>query len=133
MKLSAFILSASFALTSASVLASGGGGGGYGGGYSGQTQQRQIDQTYEVGKAIYNGRQSGFPKISYCVPFEGQKVPVKSKSIKQYKRTSYNELGQNLYNCDSPDTLVSSELSRDGMLHVLYYLNKRYRLSLRGS
>ena len=136
MKLSAFIFSAAVALSSTTLLASGGGGGGYGGGgggYTGQTQQRQVDQTYEVGKAIYNGRQSGFPKLSYCVVSEGEKVPVKSKTIKPYKRLTYNELAANLYNCDNPDSLVSSELSRDGLLHVLYYLNKRYRLSLRGN
>ena len=137
MKLSTFIFSASIAFSSTAVFASGGGGGGgYGGGGGfggGQVQQRQVDQTYEVGKAIYNGRQSGFPKLSYCVVAEGEKVPVKSKSIKTYKKTSYNELSKNLYNCDNPDSLVSSELSRDGLLHVLYYLNKRYRLSLRGN
>jgi len=134
MKLSAVIFSASLALSSGAVLASG--GGSYGGGsYGGDTyQQRKVDETYEVGKAIYNGRQSGYPKLSYCVvASEGEKVPLKSKSIKQYKRTSYNELSQNLYNCDNPDSLISSELSQDAMLHVLYYLNKRYRLSLRGS
>ena len=75
MKLSTFIFSASIAFSSTAVFASGGGGGGgYGGGGGfggGQVQQRQVDQTYEVGKAIYNGRQSGFPKLSYCVVAEG--------------------------------------------------------------
>jgi len=135
MKLSKIILAATVGLASASVFASGGGGygGGGGGGFGSSPPKRQIDQTYEVGKAIYNGRQSGFPKLSYCVLSDGEKVPVKSKSIKQYKKSSYSDLSASLYNCDTPDNLVANELSRDGLLHVLYYLNKRYRLSLKSS
>ena len=129
MKFSTILFSATIALSSATAFASGGGGGGYGGGSYSQPQ-RQVDQTYEVGKSIYNGRQSGVASISYCVASGGVKLPVKSKSLKEYKKTTYDNLAQNLYNCDQPDTLVSSELSNDNLLYVLYYLNKRYRLGL---
>ena len=101
MKFSTIIFSAALALSSGSVLASGGGGGGsYGGGSygGGQVQQRQVDQTYEVGKAIYNGRQSGVARLSYCVTAGDAKLPVKSKSLKPYKKTTYDNLSQNLYN-----------------------------------
>ena len=132
MKLSTIIFSAALALSSGSVLASGGGGyGGSGGSYGGgQVQQRQVDQTYEVGKAIYNGRQSGVARLSYCVTAGDAKLPVKSKSLKPYKKTTYDNLSQNLYNCDKPDSLAADELSRDNLLYVLYYLNKRYNLRL---
>ena len=69
----------------------GGGGGGFrggGGGFSGtslQKRQRQVDQTYEQGKAIFTGRAKGEPSLEYCIAVEGEKVPLKRKSIKAYK------------------------------------------------
>lgn len=109
------------------------GGGGGGGSTFNAPQQRQIDPVYEQGKAIFRGRSDGEPSLSYCVASEGEIVPVKRKSIKAFKKTSYEELAQNLYNCDAPDTLVANELTRDSLLYVLYYLNKRHRLGLKGS
>ena len=114
------------------AFASGGYGGGGGGGFN-APQQRQVDTIYEEGKAIYRGRREGEPSINYCVANEGEIVPVKGKTIKAYKKTSYEELAKKLYNCDSPDTLVANELTRDSMLYVLYYLNKRHRLGLKSS
>jgi len=127
---------AAMAISSTAAFASGGGGyGGGGGGFGGSVpQKRVVDQNYEQGKAIYTGRAVGSSKISYCVKErseEGKLVPVKSKSIKAYKRTTYQELADNLYNCDEPESLVSSELKRDDYLYVMYYLNKRYRLALK--
>lgn len=140
MKLSQILQSKIVAVVALSVLlpvtafASGGGSyGGGGGGGSSYQPARQVDQTYEVGKAIFNGRQSGYPKISYCVVSGEQKLPVKSKTLKPYKGQSYNEFASHLYNCDNPDSLVSSELSSDGLLHILYYLNKRYKMRLKSS
>lgn len=117
--------------------ASGGGGysgGGGGGGFSNAPRaQRQVDQTYELGKAIYTGRAKGEPSLDYCVQVEGEKLPVKRKSIKSYKKSTYNDLANNLYDCNSPDELVSDSLTRDSFLYVVYYLNKRHKLDLRGS
>jgi len=135
-KLINLALVASAALVfSLQTLASGGYGGG-GGGFSSGTRApapRQVDTVYETGKAIYNGRQRGEPSLAYCVVADGEKVPVKRRTLKEYKKTDYNTLAQNLYNCDSPDTPIKDELTRDSMLYVLYYLNKRHRLDLRGS
>ena len=132
------IISCVFALcatVSGVALASGGGSGGYGGGGGGSfnAPQRQIDTVYEEGKAIYRGRKAGEPSINYCIANEGEILPVKGKTIKAYKKTSYEKLANNLYNCDNPDTLVANELTRDSLLYVLYYLNKRHRLNLKGS
>ena len=133
MKISKILFSATLALSTATAFASGGGGGYSSGGGSYSQPQRQVDQTYEVGKAIFNGRQSGVASISYCVASGEVKLPVKGKSLSAYKKTTYDNLAQNLYNCDKPDTLVASELSNDNLLYVLYYLNKRYRLRLTSS
>jgi len=93
-----------------------------------------VDQNYEQGKAIFNGRLAGTSKISYCIKdqnADGELVPVKRKSLKSYKRSSYQTISENLYNCDSPDTRIIDELKRDDYLYVLYYLNKRYNLALK--
>lgn len=135
MKFSTILFSITIALSGTTAFASGGGGGGgFGGGGGSYSQpQRQVDETYEVGKAIFNGRQSGVASISYCVASGDVKLPVKSKSLSDYKKTTYDNLSQNLYNCDKPDTLIATELSNDNLLYVLYYLNKRYRLKLSSS
>ena len=125
---------------SSSVLASGGGGGGGGGGgfssrstgsYS--TPQRVVDQDYEIGKAIFTGRQTGVEKIAYCIKIEDQLTPVKRKSIKAFHKSSYENLTANLFDCNQPDTQVLDQIGRDNLLYVMYYLNKRYNLYLGGS
>jgi len=110
------------------------------GGYSGggfrnnnSTIARPVDQTYEVGKAIFKGRQAGEPSLQYCVVADGAKVPVKRSSVKAYKDSTYDNFSNNLYQCDKPDKLVAQGLTRDSLLYVLYYLNKRHKLGLRGS
>ena len=111
----------------------GGGGGGFSGSRSNSPAPRAVDAVYETGKAIFNGRQRGEPSLSYCVQNGEEKVPVKRKSLKSYKKTNYDTLAKNLYNCDEPDTLIAKQLTRDSMLYVLYYLNKRHKLGLSGS
>lgn len=117
------------------ALASGGygGGGGVSGGRSYTPAPKAVDTVYETGKSIFRGRQSGEPALSYCVISDGEKVPVKRKSLKSYKKTNYSTLAENLYNCDDPETLISKQLTRDSMLYVLYYLNKRHKLGLSSS
>lgn len=134
------VLIASIAVTglsTGSALASGGGGGGggFGGGFGGASvpQPRVVDQNYETGKAIFNGRAGG-QKIAYCIKdknADGELVPVKGKSIRSYKRAGYQDLAENLFNCDDPENLVANQLKRDDFLYVMYYLNKRYKLALK--
>jgi len=71
-------------------------------------QLKPVDQTYETGKAIFKGRKKGEPSLEY-------------------------EFSKNLYQCDKPEQLVAQGLTRDSLLYVLYYLNKRHRLGLKGS
>lgn len=106
--------------------------GSYGGGRSYDTtpQVRQVDQTYETGKAIYKGRASSAGKLKYCVEVDNEIVPLKRKSLKPFKNASYNDVANKLYNCDSPETKIAEQLSKDEMLYVLYYLNKRFKLNL---
>lgn len=96
-------------------------------------QQRPVDQSYEAGKAIYTGRAKGEPSLDYCIVVEGEKVPLKRKTVKTYKQGTYNEFAESLYRCDEPDSLIADSLTRDSLLYVIYYLNKRHKLNLRGS
>lgn len=126
------LLVGSTLLSSFPTFASGGysGGGGYSGSRSAAPERKAVDTVYETGKAIFKGRKSGEPALSYCVVSAGQKIPVKRKSLKAYKKASYNNLADNLFNCDDPETLIASQLTKDSMLYVLYYLNKRHKLNL---
>ena len=133
-----FLISTTFflALSQASLsLASGGGsyGGGGGGSFNNTVNSRPVDQNYEIGKAIFKGRQSGEPSLEYCVLADGEKVPLKRKSLKAYKKASYDTFANSLFQCDQPDKLVADGLSRDSLLYVLYYLNKRHNLKLKGA
>ncbi len=125
-------------LTQASIsMASGGySGGSSAGGFGNSSSSRparQVDQTYEVGKAIFKGRQAGEPSLQYCVVADGEKVPLKRSTVKGYKNTTYDNLANSLYQCDQPEKLVAQGLTRDSLLYVLYYLNKRHKLKLKSS
>jgi len=90
-----------------------------------------VDQAYELGKSVYNGRQDGIPKLSYCVTVDDEKKRLKRRTIKSYKNTTFSNLAANLHNCDIAGNTIKAELPRDEFLHVLYYLDKRYKLNLK--
>ena len=106
---------------------------GFGDSGSFERTERVVDPTYESGKAVYTGRKHATPKLSYCLKGEEGVVKVKRKTIKQFKKSSYSELAKSLYQCDTPDSTIKSQLESKDFLHVLYYLNKRYKLNLQRS
>lgn len=123
----------SLALAAPSVWASGSGGYGGGGSYrqpSSSAPVRKVDQTYEYGKALFQGRISGVEKREFCVDVDGEKVALKRSSVKNYKGGSYQELANALYDCNQPEQKIGLDMSSDNFQFVLYYLNKRYRLKL---
>jgi len=95
--------------------------------------ERVVDPTYESGKAIYTGRNKSVAKLSYCLRQGDDTVALKRKTIKTFKKSSYSELAKSLYQCDVPDSTIKSQLESKQFLHVLYYLNKRYKLNLQRS
>lgn len=131
--LTTFMLALSHASLSLASGGYSGGGGGYNSGSYDSRKSRPVDQNYEVGKAIFKGRQAGEPTLQYCVLADGEKVPVKRKSVKAYKNATYDTFANSLFQCDQPEKLVAHSLKRDSLLYVLYYLNKRHKLGLRGS
>ena len=98
----------------------------------GRPSQPVVDPAYEAGKAVYTGRKSNAPKISYCLKEGDELVKLKRKTIKPHKKGSYSSLAASLYNCDT-NSFVKEELARQDFIHVLYYLDKRYKLKLERS
>jgi len=128
------VLSASLIFSSVAMASGGYTSGGGSGGYSSTpAPAKRVDQDYETGKSIFQGRQAGVEKLSYCVEVDGEPTEVKKSSIKQFKRQSYSALANGLFDCDEPGTLVGSKLDSDSLISVVYYLGKRYRLNLSGS
>lgn len=120
-------------LVASSSFASGGiGGGGISGtsGGVGSAQRREVDESYEYGKAVYLGRSSDAKKLAYCVLVEGEAKKVKKKSLKPYRRKTRSELANALYLCDEPSKLALHSLKKEQIAFVLYYLNKRFKLKL---
>jgi len=101
-----------------------------GGNFGESNGGEQVDRTYESGKAIYTGRKKTAPKLSYCLQVGDELLPVKRKSLKPFKKSSFTELSKHLFRCDEPGTSIISQLERIDFIHVLYYLDKRYRLKL---
>ena len=97
-----------------------------------ERKQVVVDTAYESGKAVYNGRKRNVPKLSYCLKDGEEMVELKRKTIKQFKGSSYSGLAAGLYNCET-SLAVKQDLERQDFIHVLYYLDKRYKLKLQRS
>ena len=111
------------------VIASGGGSGNIVA-PTGPMQERKVDERYEYGKAVYLGREPGTTKIPYCVLVDGEPKKLKRRTLKPYRKGSVVDFANALYHCDDPSKLALLSLAKDQVPHVLYYLNKRYRLKL---
>ena len=96
-----------------------------------QQSKKKADPAYEIGKSVYYGKQQGIPKLSYCLSYQDGKKKLKRKVIKSYKNTSFSALASDLVSCDEPSNYIKMELPRYEFLHVLYYLDKRYKLNLK--
>jgi len=95
-----------------------------------QIEEKHVDVPYEKGSSVFYGR-SDAPKLSYCVMHKGKKTKVKRSSMYSYKQSDYTTLSNNLFNCDKPESRIISELDRKDFIHVLYFLNVKYKLDLK--
>ncbi len=113
------------------ALASGSASGGFG-----QTdvrvQARQTDPLYDEGKAIYKGKKRGIGKIKYCLsePETGELGKLRGKTVKPFRKGSVEAFAGSLVNCEMPDQQIATVMTRDDLIAVIYYLNKRYKLNL---
>lgn len=117
-------------LIASSSFASGGSGGGPGAPNVGSHQPREVDESYEYGKAVYLGRLPDSEKVKYCVLVDGEAKKLKKRTLKPYRRKTRTDLANALYRCDDSTTLALASLKREQVAFVLYYLNKRFRLKL---
>lgn len=97
---------------------------------TGPVQERVVDERYEYGKAVYLGREPGTTRIEYCLLVDGEPRKLKRRTLKPYRGGSVVDFANALYRCDDPASLALLSLAEDQVPHVLYYLNKRYRLKL---
>lgn len=89
-----------------------------------------VDENYEYGKSVFQGRAKGVSKTNYCIDTGTEKVKLKGKVIKSFKNSTYQKLASKLYDCDNPDTLITEVLGQRNTPYVLYFLSKRYKLKL---
>lgn len=113
------------------------GSGGYsGGGFSSGSQnlpQRQTDPLYEHGKAVFKGRTTNTKGVDFCLTSSQSEegfTKIKRKSIRPFKGTSYQLMAEGLVDCNKPESSLIQTLTRDEMLTLIYYLDKRYKLNL---
>ena len=120
------IMSAMLIVFSPNLIASGGGG------YSSEPA-KPVDQAYETGKSIFFGRING-ERITYCIVDSNnasdKPIVVKRRTMKKLKGLEYSQVAERLYNCKKPSESMTSLLTKGQVNSVMYYLNKRYRLSL---
>jgi len=98
--------------------------------FNSEAYQTRIDRLYEKGKNYFHASNVDGERLKYCVRDGDQATRVSRKSLKQFQKTSLELLSDSLVNCDQPENLIASHLAPDQMTAVLYYLDKRYRLSL---
>lgn len=123
-----FIILAAFLIPSFAIAS--GSSGGFSGSSSSVPSARQVDQAYEYGKSLYNGRSKEVAKFDYCVAGEEELVKVKRSSLKTFKGASYEQLANNLYDCDNPEKSMLDHVDTTQAAYIIYYLDKRYKLDL---
>lgn len=95
-------------------------------------RQRQVDPLYDQGKAVFKGRIRDYGKLKFCLvdPESGELAKLKGRTIKPFKEADINKFATSLYNCEMPEQQIAGLLTRDDLIAVVYYLNKRYKLNL---
>lgn len=95
--------------------------------------QKKADHLYEEGKSYYYARGADGKRIDYCIKNGDQLERVSRRSLRQFESTSAEELSAHLCDCDQPDQMIDAKLNEREVAAVVYYLNKRYHLSLYSS
>ena len=114
-----------------SVLASGSRSTESSGVFSSGSARSAEDITYEHGKSLFKGRDRRYGKVKYCVPTDNNELKkVKGSSLKPYKNGASEALANDLFNCDNPNQRIAQVFTTTDMTALVYYLNKRHKLSL---
>ena len=111
----------------ASASASGGGGFGNSG-----FSSKRIDQQYELGKSYYKAPLADGSRLEYCVKSDSDLQKLSRKSVKKFKRGSASNFVAALHNCANPDEKIADLVTEEQGQAILHYLNKRFKLRLKG-
>ncbi|MEM1092636.1 MAG: hypothetical protein AAGI67_19770 [Pseudomonadota bacterium] len=97
-----------------------------------QGRQRQVDPLYDQGKAVFKGRVRDYGKLMFCVvdPESGELAKLKRKTVKPFRDADATNFAASLYNCEMPEQQIAGLLTRNDLVAVVYYLNKRFKLML---
>ena len=114
-------LAASLTIASPQLLASSGGSS------FGSSSSRSVDKQYELGRSYYK---SG--KTDYCVRSGDDVKKLSRRSAKQFKNGSVSDFVNSLYSCADPNLKIADLVPEDQGDAILHYLNKRYKLRLKG-
>ncbi|WP_086931784.1 hypothetical protein [Agarilytica rhodophyticola] len=125
------ILACLITFSSISVFASGSGSFGYG---RQEPVQRITDPAYEYGKALFKGRNKKYKKVKFCTVSEEAEsgvTKIKGKTMKPFRKSTYQKVASTLRNCAQPDQAAHQLLTNDDLFALVYYIDKRYRLKLK--
>ncbi len=117
-------MSALFAGTSASFAS---GTGDYG---QESLFQTKADHFYEEGKSVFYAKSADGKPVYYCIKQADQLERVSRRTLRQFENTSVEELSAHLRNCDQPEKMIEEQFDSRQLSAMIYYLNKRYLLSL---
>ena len=96
----------------------------------GEGSTTRVDRLYESGKSVYYAKGSNGESVQYCINDGEQSERVSRRTLKPFVGSSVNELTARLVRCDDVERPVSELLDQSEVDAIVYYLNKRYRLSL---
>jgi len=92
--------------------------------------QTKADHFYEEGKTIFYAKGADGKPVNYCIKQAEQLERVSRRTLRQFENTSAEELSAHLRNCDQPEQMIEEQFDDRQLSAMIYYLNKRYRLSL---
>lgn len=129
MRLSLIYVTSIYLLLSSSIVSASGGGGIR----SSTSAQPSVDRLYEEGKSYYKARLADGTRLEYCIKGDSGLVKLSRKSVKSFKKGSSTEFVNSLYSCADPNLKIADVVSANQGDAILYYLNKRFKLKLKGN
>ena len=106
-----------------------------GGGFDGREDQQKrapVDEYYELGKTYFNSPQANGSKLEYCVLTADIGLKKLSrKSVRSFRNGSESNFTGKLLHCPEPALRIMELVPAEESDAILYYLNKRFKLSLK--
>jgi hypothetical protein len=93
-----------------------------------------VDKKFQQGKYIYKGKDKKLGRLTWCLKVEGQLVKLNifnlHKTYRLFRGVATNYFVDSLYLCDRPENKAYDLIGKKNMKHVVYYLDRRFKLYL---